>query len=73
MRCALVCHTLIRCKVTLTAWEIRCARDKSLGCSGRVCSRERDCCLSSWTLNDITKGNGCGIGGVEAKGNGWGG
>lgn len=58
-----------RCKLMLTAWETRCARDKSLGRTGGICSRKRDRRLSGWALNNVTKGNGGGVGGVETEGN----
>jgi len=62
-----------RCEVTLTAWKIRCARDKSLSRIGGVRNRKRDCRLSGWALNNVTKRDGRRICGVEAEGNRWGG
>lgn len=58
-----------RCKVMLTVWETRCARDKCLGRTGGICSRKRDRRLSGRALNNVTKGNGGGVGGVEAERN----
>jgi hypothetical protein len=57
-------------QVTPTAWEIRCAGNEGLGGTSGICSRERDRRLGDGALNNGTEGNGGGVGGPEAEGDG---